>query len=48
MGDVNCGKIAMTTTEGGFLGFGGERFSANEKQLFGEIEKAMGIQSLLA
>jgi hypothetical protein len=41
-------KVAMATTEGGFLGFGGERFSANEKQLFGEIEKAMGTQSLLA
>ncbi|MEQ1546237.1 hypothetical protein [Methyloglobulus sp.] len=41
-------KVAMATTEGSFLGFGGERFSANEKQLFGEIEKAMGSQSLLA
>lgn len=41
-------KVAMTTTEGSFLGFGGERFSANEKQLFSEIEKAMGTQSLLA
>jgi hypothetical protein len=41
-------KVAMATTEGGFLGFGGERFSTNEKQLFGEIEKAMGTQSLLA
>lgn len=41
-------KVAMATTEGSFLGFGGERFSTNEKQLFGEIEKAMGTQSLLA
>lgn len=41
-------KVAMATTEGSFLGFGGERFSANEKKLFSEIEKAMGMQSLLA
>lgn len=41
-------KVAMATTEGSFLGFGGERFSANEKKLFSEIEKAMGTQSLLA
>lgn len=41
-------KVAMATTEGGFLGFGGERFSTNEKKLFSEIEKAMGAQSLLA
>ena len=41
-------KVAMATTEGGFLGFGGDRFSANEKQLFSQIENAMGTQSLLA
>jgi hypothetical protein len=41
-------KVAMATTEGSFLGFGGERFSADEKKLFSEIEKAMGTQSLLA
>ncbi|ESS72307.1 hypothetical protein MGMO_61c00180 [Methyloglobulus morosus KoM1] len=41
-------KVAMAATEGGFLGFGGERFSANEKQLFSQIESAMGTQSLQA
>ena len=41
-------KVAMASTEGGFLGFGGERFSANEKQLFSQIETALGTQSLLA
>ena len=41
-------KVAMATTEGGFLGFGGERLSTNEKQLLGEIESALGIQSTLA
>jgi hypothetical protein len=41
-------KVAMTTTEGSFLGFGGERFSANEKQLFSQIESAMGTQSMQA
>jgi len=43
-----AGKVAMAATEGGFLGFGGERFSANEKQLYSQIEKALGMQSLLA
>ncbi len=41
-------KVAMATTEGGFLGFGGERLSTNEKQLLGEIQSALGIQSTLA
>ncbi len=41
-------KVAMATTEGGFLGFGGERLSANEKQLLGEIESTLGVQSTLA
>jgi hypothetical protein len=41
-------KVAMATTEGSFLGFGGEQFSANERQFMGEIENAMGTQSLLA
>ncbi len=40
-------KVAMATTEGGFLGFGGERLSANEKQLLGEIQSALGVQSTL-
>lgn len=41
-------KVAMATTEGSFLGFGGERFSANEKQLFSQIEAALGTKNLLA
>jgi len=41
-------KVAMATTEGGFLGFGGERLSANEKQLLGEIEGVLGVSSTLA
>jgi hypothetical protein len=41
-------KVAMAATEGGFLGFGGERFSANEKELFGQIQNALGISSMLA
>ncbi|MGH8651907.1 MAG: hypothetical protein ACREYE_06850 [Gammaproteobacteria bacterium] len=41
-------KVAMATTEGGFLGFGGDRLSANEKQLLGEIESTLGVQSTLA
>jgi hypothetical protein len=41
-------KVAMATTEGSFLGFGGERFSANERELFNRIESALGVQTLLA
>jgi hypothetical protein len=41
-------KVAMAATEGGFLGFGGERFSSNEKHFFSQIESALGMQSLLA
>jgi hypothetical protein len=41
-------KVAMASTEGGFLGFGGERFSANEKQLFSQIETALAMQSMRA
>ncbi len=41
-------KVAMATTEGSFLGFGGERFSANERELFNQIESALGVQTLLA
>jgi hypothetical protein len=41
-------KVAMAATEGGFLGFGGERFSANEKELYSRIESAFGDASLLA
>ena len=31
-------KVAMASTEGGFLGFGGERLSGGEKQLLGELK----------
>jgi hypothetical protein len=41
-------KVAMATTEGSFLGFGGERFSTNEKNLLAEFQSAMGTQSNLA
>lgn len=41
-------KVAMAATEGGFLGFGGERFSENEKILFTKIQKALGHSILLA
>lgn len=33
-------KVAMASSEGGFLGFGGERFSAGEKQLLEELQTA--------
>lgn len=35
-------KVAMASTEGGFLGFGGERLSAGEKQLLAELKGALG------
>lgn len=41
-------KVAMATSEGGFLGFGGERFSVNEKQLLSQIENVLGIKSSMA
>jgi hypothetical protein len=41
-------KVAMAATEGGFLGFGGERFSENEQQLFSQIQRALGFSNLLA
>lgn len=41
-------KVAMATTEGSFLGFGGERFSANERELFNRIKSALGVQTMLA
>jgi hypothetical protein len=33
-------KVAMASSEGGFLGFGGERLSAGEKQLLEELQTA--------
>jgi hypothetical protein len=41
-------KVAMASTEGGFLGFGGERLSGSEKQLLGELESALGAARLTA
>ena len=38
---VNIGSNAAT--EGGFLGFGGERLSDNERKLLGEIKTALGV-----
>jgi hypothetical protein len=41
-------KVAMASTEGGFLGFGGEQLSTNEKQLLGEFKNTLGATSSLA
>lgn len=41
-------KVATASTEGGFLGFGGERLSASEKQRFAELEGALGAERLVA
>jgi hypothetical protein len=40
--------IAKSAKEGGFLGFGGEVISENEKEIFTEIAKALGIPAVLA
>lgn len=36
-------KVATAATEGGFLGFGGERVSAAEKALIADIREALGV-----
>ena len=36
-------KVAQSATEGGFLGFGGERLSTGEQKLLGEIKGALGV-----
>ncbi len=41
-------KVAMAATEGGFLGFGGERLSANEKQLLTELQSALKLPTGVA
>jgi hypothetical protein len=41
-------KVAMASSEGGFLGFGGERLSAGEKQLLGELQAALGTKTASA
>lgn len=35
-------KVAMAATEGGFLGFGGERLSEGEKRILSELKNALG------
>lgn len=35
-------KVAMASSEGGFLGFGGEQFSAGERKLLDELKGALG------
>lgn len=35
-------KVAMSASEGGFLGFGGEQFSEPEQKLLADIEAALG------
>ncbi len=35
-------KVAMAATEGGFLGFGGERLSEGEKKILAELKNALG------
>jgi hypothetical protein len=35
-------KVAMAASEGGFLGFGGERLSASEKELLDKLKAALG------
>jgi hypothetical protein len=41
-------QVAMASSEGGFLGFGGERLSAGEKQLLGELQAALGTKTASA
>lgn len=36
-------KVAAAATEGGFLGFGGERISAAERQIIDQIKGALGL-----
>jgi hypothetical protein len=35
--------VAQAATEGGFLGFGGERLSEGEKKLLGDLKTALGL-----
>ena len=37
-------KVAKASSEGGFLGFGGEQVTAAEKQLIEEVRKALGAR----
>ena len=38
-------KVAMAASEGGFLGFGGEQVSAEEKQALARISQALGVEA---
>jgi hypothetical protein len=38
-------NVAKAAKEGGFLGFGGERVSEGEKQMFAKIAAAFGTSS---
>lgn len=41
-------SVAKAAKEGGFLGFGGERVSANEKEFYAKIADALGSSSQLS
>ncbi len=41
-------SVAKAAKEGGFLGFGGERVSANEKQLYADVAVALESDSKLS
>lgn len=36
-------KVAMASSEGGFLGFGGEQFSEGERKLLDQLKNALGV-----
>lgn len=38
-------KVAMAASEGGFLGFGGEQVSENEKLALAKISQALGVEA---
>jgi len=38
-------KVAMAASEGGFLGFGGEQVSSEEKQALARISQALGVEA---
>jgi hypothetical protein len=41
-------KVAAAASEGGILSFGGEKISAAEKQLLGEIRDALGVDTAVS
>ena len=41
-------NVAKAAKEGGFLGFGGEQISAEEKELFRQLGAALGVPGRLA